>query len=76
VLAQWIREGDIKACFDGISHEWLLTSIPMEKAILWKWLKSGYMEKNVLYPTEAGTPQGGSISPVLANMTLDGLERR
>jgi RNA-directed DNA polymerase len=74
--AQWILEGDIKACFDGISHEWLLTHIPMEKAILQKWLKSGYMEENILYPTEAGTPQGGIISPVLANMTLDGLERR
>jgi RNA-directed DNA polymerase len=39
--AQWILEGDIKSCFDGISHEWLLTHIPMEKAILRKWLKSG-----------------------------------
>jgi RNA-directed DNA polymerase len=74
--AQWILEGDIKGCFDGISHEWLLTHIPMEKAMLRKWLKSGYMEKNTLYPTEEGTPQGGIISPVLANMTLDGLERR
>jgi RNA-directed DNA polymerase len=57
--AQWILEGDIKGCFDGISHEWLLTHIPMEKAMLRKWLKSGYMEKNTLYPTEEGTPQGG-----------------
>jgi RNA-directed DNA polymerase len=74
--AQWILEGDIKGCFDGISHEWLLTHIPIEKAMLKKWLKSGYMEKNVLYPTKEGTPQGGIISPILANMTLDGLERR
>lgn len=74
--AQWILEGDIKSCFDGISHEWLLTHIPMEKVILKKWLKSGYMEESVLYPTEEGTPQGGIISPVLANMTLDRLERR
>jgi len=73
--AQWILEGDIKSCFDGISHEWLLTHIPMEKAILRKWLKSGYIDRNVLYPTKEGTPQGGIISPVLANMTLDGLER-
>jgi RNA-directed DNA polymerase len=48
----------------------------MEKTTLRKWLKSGYIDKNVLYPTEEGTPQGGIISPVLANMTLDGLERR
>jgi RNA-directed DNA polymerase len=74
--AQWVLEGDIKSCFDGISHNWLLTHIPMEKSILRKWLKSGYIDKNVLYPTEEGTPQGGIISPVLANMTLDGLERR
>jgi RNA-directed DNA polymerase len=72
---QWVLEGDIKGCFDAISHEWLLTHIPMEKAILKKWLKAGFMEKHVLYPTEAGTPQGGICSPVLANMTLDGLER-
>jgi RNA-directed DNA polymerase len=73
--AQWILEGDIKACFDRISHEWLLANIPMDKAILHRWLKAGYMEQHVLYPTEEGTPQGGIISPVLANMTLDGLER-
>ena len=72
---QWVLEGDIKGCFDAISHEWLLTHIPMEKAILEKWLKAGFMEKHVLYPTEAGTPQGGICSPVLANMALDGLER-
>ena len=47
----------------------------MEKAMLRKWLKAGYMENNILYPTEAGTPQGGICSPVLANMALDGLER-
>jgi RNA-directed DNA polymerase len=71
---QWVLEGDIKGCFDAISHEWLETHIPMEKAMLKKWLKAGFMEKHVLYPTEAGTPQGGICSPVLANMALDGLE--
>src|ERR1700693_59548 len=40
---QWILEGDIKGCFDAISHDWLLTHIPMEKAMLKKWLKAGYM---------------------------------
>jgi RNA-directed DNA polymerase len=72
---QWILEGDIKSCFDKISHPWLLSHIPMDKTILNKWLKAGYMDKSVLYPTEDGTPQGGIISPVLANMALDGLER-
>src|SRR5450755_3403607 len=40
---QWILEGDIRACFDQISHEWLVRNIPMDKVILRKWLKSGYM---------------------------------
>jgi RNA-directed DNA polymerase len=74
--AQWILEGDIKACFDRISHKWLFTHIPMEKAILKKWLKAGFIDKDVLHATEEGTPQGGICSPVLANMTLDGLEKK
>src|SRR2546423_2927705 len=73
--AQWILEADIKSCFDQISHEWLLTSIPMEKVILKKWLKAGFIEKDVLHATEEGTPQGGICSPVIANMTLNGLEK-
>lgn len=72
--AQWVLEGDIKGCFDNISHNWMIENIPLDKSILRKWLKAGYIEKKNLFPTEAGTPQGGIISPVLANMTLDGLE--
>jgi RNA-directed DNA polymerase len=74
--AQWILEGDITGCFDHISHEWLLKHIPIDKHILTQWLKAGVIDKNVFNPTQAGTPQGGVISPVLANMTLDGLERK
>ena len=73
--AEWILEGDIRSCFDRISHEWLVAHIPLEQAILKKWLKAGYLEDHHLYPTEEGTPQGGIASPALANMTLDGLER-
>jgi len=72
---QWVLEGDIKGCFDGISHKWLIAHMPMDKGILHKWLKAGYVEQHVLYPTDAGTPQGGIISPALANMTLNGLGR-
>ena len=72
--ARWILEADIKDCFDAISHEWLEQHIPLEKRILYQWLKAGYMGKSVLRATEAGVPQGGIISPVIANMTLDGLE--
>jgi RNA-directed DNA polymerase len=72
--AEWIYEGDIRACFDRISHEWLLKNVPMDKVILSKWLKAGFIDKYVFYPTEEGVPQGGIISPVLANLALDGLE--
>ncbi|MFM0069321.1 reverse transcriptase N-terminal domain-containing protein, partial [Paraburkholderia aspalathi] len=54
--AQWILEGDIKACFDRISHSWLQQHVPMDKSILGKWLAAGYMEEGILHPTEAGTP--------------------
>ncbi len=72
---EWILEGDIKGCFDHISHEWLLENIPMDTQILEKWLKCGFVETQRLFPTEEGTPQGGTISPTLMNMTLDGLEQ-
>lgn len=71
----WVLEGDIVGCFDHISHEWLLENIPVDKAVLRGWLKAGYVEKQTLFATDEGTPQGGVISPALANMTLDGLER-
>jgi RNA-directed DNA polymerase len=73
---RWVLEGDIQACFDRISHDWLLANVPTDKTLLRKWLKAGYLEKQCLYPTGEGTPQGGVISPVLANLTLDGLEPR
>jgi RNA-directed DNA polymerase len=105
--ARWVLEGDIKACFDNISHDWLIANVPMDKVILRKWLKSmeqgtrwlispesgsgspqvhlgqhhhGARDKVILRKcfdtalTQAGTPQGGIISPVLANLALDGLE--
>lgn len=72
--AAWVLEGDITGCFDNISHDWLTAHIPTDTAVLQKWLKAGYVWDNTLFSTDAGTPQGGIISPVLANMVLDGLE--
>jgi RNA-directed DNA polymerase len=72
---RWILEGDIKACFDRINHEWLLAHIPMDKELLRRWLQAGFLEKNALVATTEGTPQGGIISPVLANCALDGLQQ-
>lgn len=74
ISPEWVLEGDIKGCFDHISHEWLLEHIPMDKAMLKKWLKCGFVFNGELFPTEEGTPQGGIISPILANMTLDGIQ--
>ena len=73
--AQWILEGDIKGCFDNISHEWLLDNIPMDKSILKQFLKAGYVSKHILFPTKSGTTQGSIISPILSNITLDGIEK-
>lgn len=72
--ASWILEGDIRACFDRICHRWLLANIPMNQTILNKWLRAGYIEQSTLHSTEEGVPQGGIVSPVIANLTLDGLE--
>lgn len=71
---KWILKADIKSCFDNISHEWILDHIPMDKVILRKFLKCGYVEHDMFYPTERGIPQGGSLSSVICNMTLDGIE--
>ena len=72
--AQWILEMDIKSCFDKINHKWLIDNVIMDKVILQKWLKAGYIENQKLFATKEGTPQGGIISPTLMNITLDGLE--
>ena len=75
ISAKWVWEADIKSCFDAISHQWLLDNIPMDKTILRQWLTAGFMDKGVWYPTDAGTPQGSIISPVLSNLVLNRLEK-
>lgn len=73
--AEWILECDVKSCFDEISHQWILDNVPIDRKVLLQWLKAGFLDKGKLYPTLRGTPQGGVISPVIMNMTLDGLEK-
>jgi RNA-directed DNA polymerase len=70
----WILEGDIKGFFDNINHDWLCRNVPMDRAVLRKWLNAGVIDRRQIMATEAGTPQGGIISPCLANATLNGLE--
>ena len=73
---KWVLDADIKGAFDHISHEHLLTTIGRVPGIelIKQWLKAGYMEKGVFHETQAGTPQGGVISPLLANIALHGME--
>ena len=73
--AKWILHADIKACFDHLNHKWLLAHIPIDKTMLKKWLKAGYVDDGFLFPTKEGLPQGGCISPTITNLALDGFER-
>lgn len=72
--ARWVLDADIEGFFDNINHDWLIDNVRMDKTILRKWLKSGVVDLTQLLATTAGTPQGGIISPALANWTLNGLE--
>jgi RNA-directed DNA polymerase len=68
--AKWVLEADILSCFDEISHGWLIANIPTDKAILRKWLKAGFVHEGALHATEAGTPQGGIITPLTQKVIL------
>ncbi len=74
VSAQWILDADIEGFFDNINHDWMIDNIRMDKSILKKWLKAGVVDREQLMATTTGTPQGGIISPALANWTLNSLE--
>lgn len=72
----WILDADIKSAFDNISHETILKAIGTipGRELIEQWLKAGYVESEIFYPTVKGTPQGGICSPLLANIALTGLE--
>ncbi len=74
---KWVVDADIKGAFDNISHDYLLQTIGKVPgtALIRQWLKAGYVENGVFHDTNAGTPQGGVISPLLANIALHGLEK-
>jgi len=73
--SQWVLDADIRGCFDHIDHEPLLARLPVFTTTIRQWLKAGVVEFGSLSPTDTGTPQGGVISPLLANVALDGMER-
>src|SRR5437764_15461970 len=72
-----VYDTDIKGCFDNINQEKLLKKLqtyPEMREAIKAWLKAGVLEGVDFTPTEAGTPQGGVISPLLANIALHGME--
>jgi RNA-directed DNA polymerase len=78
LVPKWVLDADIAGCFDNINHEALLGKLgtfPKLRRIIKSWLKSGVLDSGTLFPTEEGTPQGGVISPLLANIALHGLEK-
>lgn len=72
----WVLDADIKGFFDNIDHESILRAIGTVpgKRLIEGWLKAGFIHEGIKNPTETGTPQGGVISPLLANIGLHGLE--
>ena len=75
--SKYVLDADIKGCFDNIKHQALvekLQTYPAMRRLIKGWLKAGVMEAVELSPTEAGTPQGGVVSPLLANIALYGME--
>lgn len=74
---KYVLDADIAGCFDNICHEALLSKLntyPQMSRLIKGWLKAGVLDGFQFTPTEAGTPQGGVISPLLANIALHGLE--
>jgi RNA-directed DNA polymerase len=73
--SQWILDADIEGCFDNIEHSALLAKLPTFATVIERWLKAGSVELGEWQESEAGTPQGGIVSPLLMNVALDGMER-
>jgi len=79
---QWAVEGDIKGCFDNISHHGLMNRVRRRigdnrlNRLVVKFLKAGVMLENQFLPTTVGTPQGGILSPLLANIALSVIDER
>jgi len=77
--AKYVLDADIAKCFDRINHKALLDKIntyPRLRKQIKSWLKSGVLDQGEIFPTDEGTPQGGVISPLLANIALHGMEER
>src|SRR5438552_2127550 len=76
-MPKYVLDANIAACFDRIDHAALVAKLrttPTLRRAIHGWLKAGVLDGTALFPTEAGTPQGGPLSPLLANIALHGLE--
>lgn len=73
---QWIFEGDFKGCFDHLNHDYIMEQLKNfpAKQLVHDWLEAGFVDNDVFHHTKEGTPQGGIISPLLANIALHGME--
>ena len=73
---KWVLDADIKGAYDNISHDYLLKALGQTpgRELIKQWLKAGYIEQEMFHATEHGVPQGGVISPLLANIALHGME--
>ena len=71
---EWAFIGDIRKCYEHISHDWILENIPMDKSVLKEFLRAGYVFAGELYPMQEGIGIGCTLSPIIANMVLDGLQ--
>jgi RNA-directed DNA polymerase len=71
----WLLDADITGCFDSIRHDPLLARLPVFTTTIRRWLKAGAVDLGRWSATMAGTPQGGPLSPLLANVALDGMEQ-
>ena len=79
---QWVIEGDIEGCFDNLGHHYLMDRVRKSCAdrkvnrLVVRFLKAGVLEDFIYHPTATGTPQGGVLSPLLANIALSAIEER
>jgi RNA-directed DNA polymerase len=73
---KWVIDADIQAAFDSINHDFLLKRLGAfpARALIWQWLKAGYVEYGRKHDSDIGVPQGGPISPLLSNIALHGME--
>ena len=72
---EWFLICDVQSCYDSISHKWLIENIPMNKHVLKEFLQAGFVFNNEIFPIDTGISLGCNISPILGNMTLDGVQK-